>query len=408
MWLSLVLLLVGLHIALGPRIRLSEWNVTRAGNTAFDEALQWRKGTMALSNANPRWEAPMIDGQCYNAVGPAFVLISLFGTAVSGWLGAEPETFFGPIFVLLIAIPLPLAAFAVFRSLTRSSIWGAVLSAYLIAGTPVAPVLAICRNGSIYHIDHVLAVTGLLIMAGDLLGKRRIWPAVLGLMLAVWSRQMTCFYALPILWVAFRLPPTNERTTAAPTTVPSGRRRLLLAVVGIAIVAAYPMTLSYIKFGNPLETGYGGMYHTRDDQVARDGRACLWGPRWFERHLRAMNLTVPTVDVRNNTIHLVHDGKDGASIWLTSPILLGIWITITRWWRDPARRALMLATLPVVIGVCGYHTTEAWELGFYRYALDFIPIWLAVIAPYVSGPRAAPWTLGCFAASALYYHYLIT
>ncbi|MBK8270801.1 MAG: hypothetical protein IPK83_21840 [Planctomycetes bacterium] len=67
----------------------------------------------------------------------------------------------------------------------------------------------------------------------------------------------------------------------------------------------------------------------------------------------------------------------------------------------------MLATIPVIIGMWGYHTTESQQAGHYRYALDFIPIWFAVIAPYVTSRNAAPWTLGCLAWSALYFHTLI-
>ncbi|MBK8270799.1 MAG: hypothetical protein IPK83_21830 [Planctomycetes bacterium] len=210
MWGCLVLMLVGLHLVIGPKIQLSIWEVQRGLNSAFDEALQWRHGTMALSDANPRWEAPIIDGKAYNVVGPLFVLISIAGTFLSEKLGTEPGTFFGPLFVLMVAVPLPLVAFGVFRSLTRFSAWGAVMAAYLIAGTSLRPMLTAARHGTIYQIDHLLACTGLLLLAGDLLGKRRIWPAVIGLAMAVWSRQMTCFYALPLLWIAAWSPSPRE------------------------------------------------------------------------------------------------------------------------------------------------------------------------------------------------------
>ncbi|MBK8270800.1 MAG: hypothetical protein IPK83_21835 [Planctomycetes bacterium] len=89
--------------------------------------------------------------------------------------------------------------------------------------------------------------------------------------------------------------------------------RLLIAFAGVALVAAYPMTLSYIKFGNPLESGYPGMYHTRNDQVGQDAKACFWGPRWFERHARAMNLTIPKIDIRETSLFLDHTDQEGGA-----------------------------------------------------------------------------------------------
>ncbi len=119
-------------------------------------------------------------------------------------------------------------------------------------------------------------------------------------------------------------------------------------------------------------------------------------------HFKAMNLSFPAVDIRRGQLMLIPTDVDGASIWLTSPLLIGVLLTARRWWADPGRRALMLASFAVAAGLMCYHTTGAKDTGYYRYALDFVPIWLLVIAPYTARPRAVPWVLACLAYGALY------
>jgi hypothetical protein len=180
-----------------------------------------------------------------------------------------------------------------------------------------------------------------------------------------------------------------------------------LALAGVAIVAGVPMTLNAIKFGSPFDTGYVRMYEDRgvraSDFIGRRARECFFGPRWIPEHAWAMNVSFPRPDIRGGTLYLDRAGVNGASIWLTSPLLIGVFVACRRWWTDPVRRALMLGTAAVVLGLWCYHTTASYDTPYYRYSLDFIPIWLLVIAPYTTARRAVPWTVGCLAYSLLYY-----
>jgi len=409
----LALLLVGLYLAVGPKLRLSEWRVTPDGNTALAEALAWKRGTLSL----PRdyYEDAEAHGKHYNVVGLGFVVLSVLGTTLTGWLGGPAGTFSPLLYVAMVALPLPFVAYWAFRTVTRSSVWAAVLSFYLIAGTSLLPVMVMCKDGPIYKINHVLAVVGLLVFAADLLGPRRIWPAVLGLCLTAWSRQMTCLYALPLLWLALHDGEAGTHRSAAgatetsPPAAPDGRRRrrdLRLALVGVCVIAGVPMTLNAMKFGNPLETGYRLLYAGRNDPIAQRAHRQFFGPANVKMQAFAMNLAYPKWDIRAGTLYLATGQSDGGSIWLTSPLLLGIFFTARWWWRDRRRRALMLGTLPVIGGLLCYHTTGAGSAGFYRYSLDFIPIWLMVIAPYTMGRRGVLLTLACLAVSTLYFNIL--
>jgi hypothetical protein len=293
-----------------------------------------------------------------------------------------------------------------------------------------------CRSGSLYYINHVLAVVGLLIFAADLLGRRRIWLAAIGLGLAVWSRQMTCLYAIPLLWLAWRgpapagsaadgaragrgstrsepetegAPPVSGVGDRPPGPSAHGRRplrNLWVAAACVLVIAAVPMILNTLKFGNPFYSGYSLLYEGRTGPIAQRAHREFFGPSHIKMHAVAMNLSFPSWDLRGGTLYPVTVGVEGASIWFTSPLLLGVLVTIPSWWRDRSRRVLMLGTLPVIAGLMCYHTTGSGESGYYRYSLDFIPLWLVVIAPYTEGRRGVVLTLACLAYSALYFNIL--
>lgn len=391
------LLLVGLHLIAGPKLRLSEWRVDPAGNAALEEALRWKEGSLEL-HLN-KYDVAHFDGKRFNVVGLSFVLICLIGTTLTSWTGGGAHDFYPLYYVALVALPLAPAAYLAFRSQTHSSAWGAALAAYLICGTSLLHIVQQCRGaqgGSVNAIDQVLSVTGLLIFAGDLLGARRIWPAAIGLALSAWARPMTILYVLPLLWLV----------RPGPSTIARSRRSRWIGIAAVAFIAGVPMTLNSLKFGNPFQTGYRYLYEGRTDPVGRSGREQLFGLRYASENLRAMNLAFPSWDLRAGVVYPDTSNINGGSIWLTSPLLLGVFLTIPQWWRDSARRTLMLSTLPVLAGIACYHTTGAVHAGCFRYALDFIPIWLLVIAPFVTTNRAAPWTLGCLAYSALYFNLL--
>ncbi|OWY71542.1 hypothetical protein B7486_07595 [cyanobacterium TDX16] len=392
-----ILFLVALQLSIGHRVRLTQWHVQRQSNSALDEAVAWKDGRLHITENT--YEVARVGEHRYNVVGLAFVLISLVGTTLTELGGGPKGTFHAPFYVLFVAMPLVVAAFATFREATRSTVWGAVLAGYLFVGTSLLPVLEQCRGttqgGSIYFINHALAVTGLLIMCADLLGPRKIWPALIGLALAAWSRQMTMLYALPLLWIAWR-------TGAAA----SSKRPMRIAVVGVLLIALFPMTLNYLKFGNPFDTGYSRIYEGRTDPIGRRGQEQLFGLRYLADNAWAMNAEIPSFDIRRGALQPVIAGRDGASIWFTTPLLIGILVTLRKWWADATRRALVLGSLPVIAGLLLYHVTGSNDAGHFRYALDFIPVWFIVIAPFTLSPRGKRWTLACLAFSATYFSLL--
>ncbi|HWL93783.1 MAG TPA: hypothetical protein VNT79_09630, partial [Phycisphaerae bacterium] len=152
--------------------------------------------------------------------------------------------------VWLIYWPIVAITFVAFNARVRDAAWAALLSFSLLAGTALLPILVYAGRGLLGELNHAVSQIGILLIAWDVLGRRRIWPGLAGLAIAVSTRQLAFFYAPVILWAACRR---------------GGARTAALCALGIAAIAGPLLWLNYAKFGNPLDFGYAHIYVHRDD-----------------------------------------------------------------------------------------------------------------------------------------------
>jgi hypothetical protein len=311
----------------------------------------------------------------------------------------DPLVFFPCLYVLIVAVPVPLLCYLAFRRSGTDRYWAPVLAFYAIAGTclwPVAGMIAGNRTAWIYSIQHILAQSGLAIMLADLLGRRRFWLAGLGVLIAAWSRQPCFLYALPVLWLAIRSP--------NPCSA------FIRAAIPIAIAAAVTGGLNWAKFGSPFESGY--RYLFAGAKIAENyslrgpsGTIDIVSLRYVPRHAYEMFVCPPDISWSHAGPVITGIGPRTA-LWYGSPLFLFAVLGIRRWWHDPTRRTLMLSTLPIICVALIWHGPTEGSPGYYRYTLDFGLIWLAVIAPWMVSPRGRWLTLACLAWSVFYFYML--
>jgi len=181
-------------------------------------------------------------------------------------------------------------------------------------------------------------------------------------------------------------------------------------LAGLGLAAGTLMTLNKLRFGDPFDTGYAYIYEGgREDQWygKRAGEHGLFSPHFIKDNAYYMNLSPPRFRTASDFVIVQDHDKRGVSIWITCPLLLGAFLGIRRWGRDPAAIGLMLSSLPVIAAILMYHNTGTPQVGHFRFALDFIPIWLVVLAPWAVSDWRRWATLGCLAWSALYFHILL-
>jgi hypothetical protein len=386
-----VLLVVGLYLTIGPALQLSQWRVPKELNPCFLEALSWAEGRVALPEKGT--DAALYNGKWYNVYPPLFTLVSFAATQLGKALGQPADEFYSPWYVLVVALPLPVAGFWAFQQVLRKAEWSAVLTAYWLLGTPMHPQLIACRGGTINPIDHMFANIGLMLIAGDLLGRRRMWVAAIGFVVAIWSRQNLVLLAPAALAAAWM---TSQRWRS-------------LAVVAAALMVSVGtlMALNWVKFDSPFDTGYRYIYVYRPDGWL--GRRALtyglFSHRFIPEKAWSMNLAPPRFRLTREGL-VPENTEEGVAIWMTSPLLLGGFIGLRRWWKDKTARALMLSSLLVIGSFLAYHARGATTAGYFTYALDFLPVWLVVIAPWAARRWRRWFTLACLAYSAVYFHLL--
>lgn len=364
----------------GRAMRLDSWRVS-PGNPALLEARAWMNGRLDIEQRVLDTAAPP-DGRIYNVYPPLMTAICFAALQIGSLQGWPAGEVYAPWVVLIVGLPLPLAAYWAFRQV-QSKVWAAVMAIALICGTP----LLHCMNrmpierGAVNFANHILSSVGLLLIAGDLLGKKRIYPAIIGLCIATWTRQFTLLFAIPILAASWQTS-----------------RSFKLAVSGVFIAVAPLVLLNCLKFGSPFESGYRHIYVGAENTLygRRVQEHGLFSLNYVPDNAYAMNVAPP--EVRDTPLGIMPvPTLTGVSIWLTMPLLWGLFVF--RWWPDRDARWLMLSSLPIILGHLTYHNSGYPEIG-YRFALDYLPVWFMVVARFT---RLGHWAVLAIVWSLYYF-----
>ncbi|MCZ6699895.1 MAG: hypothetical protein O7D94_13260, partial [Planctomycetota bacterium] len=366
------------YAVLGLRVQPSQWTITPDGNAPMTEALAWQAGRMDLPHEgrdtlrDRMHDTAWIEetGKVYSITPPLPTFFCFAVTTVEKlWLGETSETIGPVIYASAVLVPLFCVGFWAFRTQTRSAAWAGLLTFAWLAATANYPLMVWSQGGNAGFLNQLLAQIGILLIAGDLLGRRRIWPAAIGLVIGAWSRQMTVFYFLPLLGFAWF---GQHR-----------RRDLVVVIVAAVIGVGTLMTLNQLKFGSMFETGYGLIYKGRgdDDHLAMRARQGLFSPKWIRDNLAYMVWRRPEITWTNQGLALGQDPDgeslaNGASLFFSSPLVLVGLASGVIWWRDRRRCWLMLGTLPVILGILMYHAPGFLSTGCYRFGMDYVPVWL--------------------------------
>lgn len=362
-------------------------------NIQIAEAQSWWAGRLDLPER--KWDSALFNGRVYSHFPPMF---SLMAAVIAPWFGGVPHW----ALVLIIVLPVPFLAYALFLRRTGSVKWAVVLSIALLFGTSVYPVLdKTIRGAGPYSVNQTLAVAGLLILLNEYYGLRRVWLMGVGLIVAALSRQLTLAYAIPFLWTALRRE--GER--------PATGKLAAVALTG-AIVVGLPLVLNSLKFGHPLDSGYMHIYNDRpEDGFSRDAQTYgLFSAHYVPRNLYYANIGLPKlyrIEIEGVPRSFVRPNIWGTGIWWTTPLLLWVFVELRRIWREPADRVLLLATLLANVALLFYHSTGYQQRGFNRYSLDYVPALLALVAPTCCVGWRRWVSLIMVAWSVLYFRWLI-
>ena len=215
-------------------------------------------------------------------------------------------------------------------------------------------------SGNFYYLAHVEATAFALAALLEWRGRRRPWVIGLAIALASLARPTLLLAAIPF---------------AVALIASSGRRLWTAASFGLPLALAIAATALYdfVRFGSPLETGYGTSVLVRESLLQQRAKGVF-----SLRHLldNLGLLLTRGFDFRERFPWLVPD-PNGHSILLTSPgLLIAVWAGV----RSRSAQVLWAAAFLVAVPVLLYYGGGGYRTYGYRYALDFIPFLLALVA----------------------------
>jgi hypothetical protein len=233
-------------------------------------------------------------------------------------------------------------------------------TAYWVGGAIAVGSLVLLASvvGSLYQLAHVESFLALTLFLLEWAGRRR--PFLLGLLVAIsfLARATTILVAVP-----FGLYMLWQRRDRLAATIAFG----LPIVVGLAIFCWY----NWVRFGSPLESGYGISILTPGlEPLRRQGLFALV-------HI-PQNLQLALLQGFDPLGHAPYftANRSGLSMLFVSPVLLtALWAGF----RDPQARLMWVTALIVAIPVFMYYGGGMNQYGF-RYSLDFTPFLFALVA----------------------------
>ncbi len=403
-----LLLAVALHVAFGHIVRLSQWQLLPEYNAGVQEGVAWLSGRLDLpfegddpTDPGQRgWDTAVFTPpgesapRVYNVFPPLISILTAALHPLHHYPLGLPAGVWSPwTMVWLVYWPLVVVGFVAFRRRAGDAGWAALLVFALIGGTAVLPQLVFSGKGLLGQLNQVISQIGILLIAHDVLGRRRIWPGLIGLFIATYTRQLTFLYGGALIWAAWQR---------------AGLRGAAWTTLALAVIAAPLLALNHAKFGHAFDFGYRYIYVNRDDPVARKVHDHgVFSARFIPENAYYMLLAPPRVDELTPVSIRISETNDAStSIWITTPLALMIFFAVPAWWREPAARALMLATLPILIGHLCYHSPGWLARGYNRFALDYLPVWLVVVAPWTRGGERnwrTGFTLAAVAWSVWYF-----
>jgi hypothetical protein len=196
--------------------------------------------------------------------------------------------------------------------------------------------------------------------------KKPGWVAGAFLGFAFLARQSTIF-ALPVMLYLL-----------ARGTETRGRRLLawMGCLTGVGLFGAFYLWFNFVRFGNPLETGYGFIPLT--DTLAL--RAHSFGIsslaylpyNFFYLFLQGFHLTFQSA-THLNDISLDYAGT---SLLMASPFVI---LAARASWQQSITKVLWMSIVPMVIIHLLYYNNGWVELNTQRFSLDYLPLLIALI-----------------------------
>lgn len=329
-----------------------------ADNVQVREAERWLEGKASLPKR--KLDTVLRDGKVYSHFPPLMTFLS----AVV--LNFSPDGVPRWLVTALFVWTVPGLAYRLFWG-RCGRVWPAVVMtlAYVFGTSEFCILDRAAKSAGVYQLNHAISQVGLLLFLDGYFRRGPIWQSGVGLLIAGFSRLPTVVYALPMAVMAWSA---------------KGRRRWL-GIGFVVVLAGTYATLNVMKFGNPVQHGYGLIYEGREDAIALSAVDGAFHLKFVDDNLYWMNLGFPTFEEKHGQWRWV-PSLNSTGIWWTTPLLLLVFWDLKRIWAERVNRCLLASVGIIYAVLMTYHMMGYAQRGYNRFSLDFLLVLLAMIAPY--------------------------
>jgi hypothetical protein len=319
----------------------------------------------------------------------------------------------GELFVTFIVSAVLLAVALTVLAGGSSGI-GTALAASGMFGAPYIASLPKALTGSVHRANHVFAIpfiAATLLLLGRRLTPRRLWliGACIGSAMA-FRAQNVLLLIIP-LCLLFQDEDGIRWDVARRLRGWSERRRFVQDLVRLAVFPCAAILLIALfnvwRFGSPFESGYLAIYDGRIDYLAQQAHEYgLWSLHFLPANLWRTLFAFPSMSFSGLRVVSIAGDPFGNSLLFSQPVLLLTGVLFAKGAFPPRVQAFLLGAILLSIPVLTYHNAGLEAPGYMRYSLDYLFVWIAVIAvafgatSHARPLRTATWLL---AAWAVYY-----
>ncbi len=332
--------------------------LTPANHVQVREASRWLEGELSLPA--PDFDTAEVDGTTYSHFPPLMTIFSALVLMVSP--KGVPHWLLTVVFVWTV----PGLAYRLFLGRCGRIVPAVVLTLAYVFGTSAFCILdRASLSAAVWQLNHAISQVGLLLFLDGYFRGGRIWQSGIGLLIGGLSRLPMVAYALPMVVMAW---------------LQGGRRRWVGLTFVVVLVGTFAM-LNELKFGSPVQHGYGMIYEGRGDVVALSAADGAFHSKWIDDNLYWMNVGWPVFEKRHGNWRWL-PSVQSTGIWWTTPLLLMVIWDVKRIWAERQNRWLLGSVGVIYAVLMLYHTTGFAQRGYNRFSLDFLLVLLAMIGPH--------------------------
>lgn len=315
-----------------------------------------------LDIAEYGWDASVVDDKFYVAFPPAPALLIAPVVALLGPVATDTTGIALLLFILTLAV--------VWQILSQLGVPADQRFWSLLAfgmGTPLWH--AVQASSGVWFFAHIVAAFFLVLSIHEALGRGRGWLTGLFLAGAMLSRQFSLFAGIFLIVALWQNEAQAKRERV---------RWLNLAgfLLPLALAGSGYLWLNYIRFGDPLETGYSAMRLAGilADRVAAHGQ---FSPAYFIFNLAYLLL---------QGFHINFSAPDllgglemdpyGTSLLAASPFVVAAFFAV----RDRRVWAAWVSVFLMAFATLFYYNNGWMQVNGQRFTLDFWPLLLIPLA----------------------------